>query len=88
MKWNTLQLHKEATMLCDKGMTLIEAQNALLVPQISKTTATSKPQMEVGKTCKHYINYGQNNHNVNMCKVKKEEPTIAMTKAISLNQNV
>jgi hypothetical protein len=32
MKWKTLQLHKEATMLCEKGMTLIEAQNALLVP--------------------------------------------------------
>ncbi len=45
-------------MLCEKGMTLIEAQNALSIPRINKTTTTSKPQMEVGKTCKHYTNCG------------------------------
>jgi hypothetical protein len=44
--------------------------------------------MEVGKTCKCYTNCGQNNHNVNLCKVKKEEPTTAMTKITSHNQNV
>lgn len=42
MKWKTLQLHKEVAMLCEKGMTLIEAQNALSVPQINKIIATSE----------------------------------------------
>jgi hypothetical protein len=32
---------------------------------------------KIQKTSKHYTNYGWNNHNVNMCKVKKEKnPTI------------
>jgi hypothetical protein len=31
MKWSTLH-HEEATMLCEKGMTIIEPRNALLVP--------------------------------------------------------
>jgi len=42
MKWKTLQLHKEVAMLCEKGMTFIEAQNALSVPQINKIIATSE----------------------------------------------
>ncbi len=29
MKCSTLQLHKEAVMLCEEGMTLVEAQSAL-----------------------------------------------------------
>jgi hypothetical protein len=32
MKQSTLQQHKKATMLCEKGMTTIEARSALLVP--------------------------------------------------------
>jgi hypothetical protein len=32
MKQSTLQQHKEATMLCEEGMTTIEASSALLVP--------------------------------------------------------
>jgi hypothetical protein len=32
MKWLTLQQHKEATMLCEEGMTTIEARNALSIP--------------------------------------------------------
>jgi hypothetical protein len=29
MKWSTLQHHKEAAMLCEEGMTTIEAKSAL-----------------------------------------------------------
>jgi hypothetical protein len=31
MKWSTLQQHKEATMLCEKKLTTVEARNALLI---------------------------------------------------------
>jgi hypothetical protein len=38
--------------------------------------------MEIRKTGKHYTNCGQNNHNMEMCKVKnKKEPTIAAMEA-------
>jgi hypothetical protein len=38
--------------------------------------------METRKIGKHCINYGRDNHNVEMCKVqKKEEPVVATTKA-------
>jgi hypothetical protein len=33
MKRSTLQQHKEATMLCEEGMTTIETKNILSVPQ-------------------------------------------------------
>jgi hypothetical protein len=32
MKQSTLQQHKEAIMLCEEGMTIVEARSALLVP--------------------------------------------------------
>ncbi len=36
MKRSTLQQHKEGAMLCEKGMTIIKARNALLVPHNTK----------------------------------------------------
>jgi hypothetical protein len=45
-------------LLCEEGMTPIEAQNALLVPQIFKFATTTKPQMELGKIGKHCTNCG------------------------------
>jgi hypothetical protein len=35
--------HKEAALLCEEGMTLAKAQNALLIPQMSKSTTMTKP---------------------------------------------
>jgi hypothetical protein len=32
--------------------------------------------MKIGKIGKHCIKYGSNNHNVNMCKMKKKEELI------------
>jgi hypothetical protein len=42
MKWSTLQQHKEATMLCEEGMTITEVRNALLVPQKTKHATPMK----------------------------------------------
>jgi hypothetical protein len=49
MKHTMLQLHKEVT-LHEKGMTPRKVQSALLVPQISKSTTMTNPQMEPIKT--------------------------------------
>jgi hypothetical protein len=32
MKWSTLQQYKEASMLCEEGMTIAEARSALSMP--------------------------------------------------------
>jgi hypothetical protein len=72
-----LHLHKEAVPLCEEGMTPAKAQSALLVPQFSNFAIITKPQMKIGKIGKHCIDCGQDNHNVEMCIVKKKkEPTI------------
>jgi len=36
MKWSTLNNIKEAIMLCEEGMTIVEARNAFLVPLNTK----------------------------------------------------
>lgn len=38
MKWTTLQLHKEAAMVCEEIMTPTKAQSALLITLVIKTT--------------------------------------------------
>jgi hypothetical protein len=42
MKRSTLQQHKEATMLCEEGMTIAKARSTLLVPQNTKQATPSK----------------------------------------------
>ncbi len=41
-------------MLCEKGMTIVEARNALLIAQSIKHAITIKTQSSAGKTNKHY----------------------------------
>jgi hypothetical protein len=36
MKRSTLQQHKEATIFCEEGMTIVETSNALLIPHSTK----------------------------------------------------
>ncbi len=36
MKQSTLQQHKEARILCEEGMNIVEARSALSVPQSTK----------------------------------------------------
>ncbi len=38
--------------------------------------------MELGKTSKHCTNYGQDNHNVEMYKVKKKEEPFIITELL------
>jgi hypothetical protein len=45
-----LQLHKEVTLLHEEGITPRKVQSALLVPQTSKSTTMTNPQMEPIKT--------------------------------------
>jgi hypothetical protein len=80
MKRSTLQQHKEAVMLCEKGMTIIEARNALSIPQSIKHVAPAKTQSNTGKTDKHCTNCGMTNHNVDTCKKNKEQTMVATTK--------
>lgn len=70
MKHTTLQLHKEATMMCEEIMTLAKAQSALLIPLVNKTITTSKPLTKTRKASKNYTNYGRDNHIVDTCRVK------------------
>ncbi len=42
MKRSTLQQHKEAAMLCGKGMTIREARNALSIPHNTKQVVSTK----------------------------------------------
>ncbi len=81
MKWSTLQQYKEAAILCEKGMTTIEARNALLVTQNTKHVILAKTQSNIGKINKHYINCMMTNHNVETCRKKKEQTTMATTEA-------
>jgi hypothetical protein len=78
MKQSTLQQHKEVAMLCEEGMTTIEARSALLVPQNTKQIIPPKTQNDIGKTDKYYKNCGMINHNVETCK-KKEQTIVATT---------
>jgi hypothetical protein len=65
-KQSTLQQYKEATMLCEEGMSTTEARNALLIPQNIKQTILAKTQNSTrkinkhstGKINKHYTNCG------------------------------
>ncbi len=81
MKWSTLQQHKEAAMLCEESMTTIEAKIALLISQSIKQATLTKTQNSIGKTNKHYTNFGMMNHNVETCKEKKEQTMMTTTKA-------
>jgi hypothetical protein len=71
MKQLTLQQHKEATMLSEEGMTIIEAKSALLIPQSIKHALPAKTQSNIGKIDKHCTNCGMTNHNVESCRKKK-----------------
>ncbi len=74
MKQSTLQQHKEAIMLCEEKMIIIEARNAFSVPQITKQATPLKTQSNTRKTDKYCTNCGMSNHNVKTCR-KKEHTT-------------
>jgi hypothetical protein len=59
-------------MLCEKGMIIVEARSALLVPQSIKQVVPTKTQSNIGENHKHCTNYGLTNHNVETCRKKKK----------------
>jgi hypothetical protein len=67
-------------MLCEEGMTIVKTRSALLVPQSIKQAVPAKTQSNIGKTDKHYTNYGMTNHNVETCKKNKLQTTMATIK--------
>jgi hypothetical protein len=73
-------------MLCEKGMTIIKARNALSIPQNTKQVVPLNTQSNIGKTNKHYTNYGMTNHNVETCKKKKKQTMVATTEATQPNK--
>ncbi len=81
MKWSTLQQHKEATMLCEKGMTTAKTRSAFSVPHSIKQATPTKTQSNIGKIDKYCTNCGMINHNVETCRKKKEQTTMVTTEA-------
>ncbi len=73
-------------MLCEEGMTIIKARNALSIPQITKQTSLVETQNNMRQIDKHCTNYGMMNHNVETCKKKKKQTIVATTKATEPSQ--
>jgi hypothetical protein len=59
-------------MLCEEGMITTEARSALSIPKNTKQVVSMKTQSNVRKTDKHCTKCGMMNHNVEMCRTKKE----------------
>jgi hypothetical protein len=72
-------------MLCEEGMTIVEARSALPVPQSTKHVAPMKTHNNTRKIDKRYTNCGMRNHNVETCRKNKEYTTMATTKATQPN---
>jgi hypothetical protein len=64
-------------MLCGENMIIAEVRNALLVPQNTKQATPMKTHSNIRKIDKHYTNCGMTNHNVETCRKKKEQTTMA-----------
>jgi len=75
-------------MLCEEGKITIEIKSALLVPHNIKHAILIKTKSNTRKTNKHYTNYGMTNHNVETCKKKKEQITMATTEVAQPSQKV
>ncbi len=71
-------------MLCEEGMTTIEARSALSIPQSTKQAAQPKTQSNIRKIDKFYINCGMINHNVETC--RKKYIIVAATKITQQNK--
>jgi hypothetical protein len=72
-KKETLQQHKETTLVCEEGVSGIEAISNLLVPQSNKTVLAQKPQTVPKKIGMYYSNCHETNHDVETCRIKRKE---------------
>jgi hypothetical protein len=66
-------------MLCEEGMTTVEARRALSVPQSTKQATSRKTQSNTWKINKHFTSCGMTNDNVMTCRKKKEHTIVAST---------
>ncbi len=64
MKRITLQQHKEATLVCGKGIFEVKAISNLSIPQNSKILLAQKPQTFLKKIRMYCTNCHRTNHNV------------------------
>ncbi len=79
MKKETLQQHKETTLVCEEGIFEVEAISNMLAPQSSKIILAQKPQTIPKKAKMYCTNYHMTDHNVETYRVKRKEdyvPTI------------
>jgi hypothetical protein len=84
MKKETLQQHKEATLVCEEGIFQIEAISNMLIPQSSSTISIQNLQTILEKIGMYYTNYHMTNHNVETYRVKrKENPILVVYKVIT-----
>jgi hypothetical protein len=86
MKKETLQQHKEATLVCGKISSKIEAINNLSIPQNSKTILAQKPQTITKKIGMYYINCHRTNHNVENYRVKRKEDHVPIVFEVTTQQ--
>ncbi len=89
----TLQQHKEATLVCEEGIFKVEAISNLLAPQSSKTILAKKPQTILEKIGMYCTNYHRTNHNLETCRVKRNEDPIlivfeVITQQIKVHKHV
>jgi hypothetical protein len=78
MKKETLQQHKETTLVCEEGIFEVEAISNMLAPQNNKIVLAQNPQT-IPKKIRMYCT----NHNVETCRVKRnEDHVLAIFKVI------
>jgi hypothetical protein len=76
----------EATLVCEKGISEVEAINNLLILQNSKTILVEKPQAIIEKIRMYYTNCHWTNHNVKTCRVKRKEESIHVVCKVTTQQ--
>ncbi len=73
-------------MLCEEGMTTTKARSAFLVPQSTKKVTSMKTQGNTRKIDKHCTNCVMTNHNVETCRKKRQQTTVATKEATQPSQ--
>jgi len=60
----SLQQHKESTLICEEGISMLEAQNTLYVPQTTRTKNVVTGNQIATRLRMYYTNCHHTNHNV------------------------
>jgi len=76
MKRETLQQYKEVALVCEEGISKVEAISNALEPHSSKIILVQKPQTITEKIGMYYTNCHRTNHNVETCRVKRKEELV------------